>query len=102
MEAFKPLIAKVAAGAALSRGEAFDAFEAMLSGDVTPAQIGGFLMALRVRGESVEEITGAVAAMRARMLRVEAPAGAIDIVGTGGGGSGPFKFSPPGGLVARR
>ncbi len=71
MEAFKPLIAKVAAGAELTRAEAFDAFEAMLSGDVTPAQIGGFLMALRVRGEGVEEITGAVAAMRARMLRVK-------------------------------
>ncbi|MDE3175464.1 MAG: anthranilate phosphoribosyltransferase [Pseudomonadota bacterium] len=93
MEAFKPLIAKVAAGAELSRAEAFDAFEAMLSGDVTPAQIGGFLMALRVRGEGVEEITGAVAAMRARMLRVRAPEGAIDIVGTGGDGSGSYNVS---------
>src|SRR5580693_3466690 len=93
MEAFKPLVAKVAAGAELSRGEAFDAFESMLSGDVTPAQIGGFLMALRVRGEGVEEITGAVAAMRARMLRVKAPEGAIDIVGTGGDGSGSYNVS---------
>jgi anthranilate phosphoribosyltransferase len=77
MENFKPLIAKVAAGAELSRAEAFDAFEAMLSGDVTPAQIGGFLMGLRVRGESVEEITGAVSAMRSRMLKVEADAGLV-------------------------
>ena len=91
MESFKPLIAKVAAGAELTRAEAFDAFESMLSGDVTPAQIGGFLMALRVRGEGVEEITGAVAAMRARMLRVKAPEGAVDIVGTGGDGAG-FSF----------
>ena len=93
MEAFKPFVAKAAAGAELTRSEAFDAFEAMLSGDVTPAQTGGFLMALRVRGEGVEEITGAVAAMRARMLRVNAPADAIDIVGTGGDGSGSYNVS---------
>jgi anthranilate phosphoribosyltransferase len=99
MENFKPLIAKVAAGAELSRAEAFEAFEAMLSGDVTPAQIGGFLMGLRVRGESVEEITGAVAAMRSRMLKVEAPAGAIDIVGTGGDGSGSYNVSTLAALI---
>jgi GMP synthase-like glutamine amidotransferase len=74
MESFKPLIAKVAAGATLTRAEAESAFDAMLSGEVTPSQMGGFLMALRVRGESAEEITGAVAAMRAKMLRVRAPA----------------------------
>ena len=87
MEAFKPLIAKVAAGAELSRAEAFDAFEAMLSGDVTPAQIGGFLMALRVRGEAVEEITGAVAAMRAfwrwRCLLRSSNTGSTMTVGNG-------------------
>ena len=88
-----PLIAKVAAGAELTRAEAFEAFEAMLSGDVTPAQIGGFLMALRVRGEGVEEITGAVAAMRARMVRVKAPEAAVDIVGTGGDGAGSYNVS---------
>jgi len=93
MESFKPLLAKVAAGAELSRAEAFDAFEAMRSGDVTPAQIGGLLMGLRVRGEGVEEITGAVAAMRARMLKVKAPDGAIDIVGTGGDGAGSYNVS---------
>ena len=65
----------------------------MLSGDVTPSQMGGFLMALRVRGESVEEITGAVAAMRAQMLRGHAPDGAIDIVGTGGDNSGSYNVS---------
>jgi anthranilate phosphoribosyltransferase len=93
MESFKPLLGKVAAGAFLSRDEAIAAFDAMLSGEVTPAQMGGFLMGLRVRGESVEEITGAVAAMRAKMLRVSAPPGAIDVVGTGGDGSGSYNVS---------
>ncbi len=93
MELFKPLIAKVATGAALSRAEAMAAFDAILSGEVTPAQTGGFLMALRVRGESVEEITGAVAAMRAKMLRVKAPDDSIDVVGTGGDGSGSYNVS---------
>ncbi len=88
MDSFKPIIAKVAAGGSLSRAEAEQAFESLLSGDVTPAQMGGFLMALRVRGESVDEITGAVSAMRAKMLRVTAPEGAIDIVGTGGDNAG--------------
>jgi anthranilate phosphoribosyltransferase len=93
MESFKPLLGKVAAGAYLSRAEAAAAFDAMLSGEVTPAQMGGFLMGLRVRGESVEEITGAVTAMRAKMLRVEAPADAVDVVGTGGDGSGSYNVS---------
>ena len=99
MESFKPLIAKVAAGAQLTRVEAAAAFESMLSGDVTPAQIGGFLMALRVRGEGVEEITGAVTAMRSKMLRVAAPEGAIDIVGTGGDGSGSYNVSTLAALI---
>jgi anthranilate phosphoribosyltransferase len=93
MEAFKPLIAKAATGAALNRQEAATAFDSMLSGEVTPSQMGGFLMALRVRGESVDEITGAVSAMREKMLRVKAPADAIDIVGTGGDGSGSLNVS---------
>ncbi len=93
MEFFKPLIAKVAAGATLTRSEAVAAFDAMLSGEVTPSQMGGFLMALRVRGESVEEITGAVSAMRAKMVAVKAPPDAIDIVGTGGDNSGSYNVS---------
>jgi len=93
MDSFKPVIAKVATGASLSRAEAENAFEALLSGDVTPAQMGGFLMALRVRGETVEEITGAVSAMRAKMLRVKAPTDAIDIVGTGGDNAGSWTVS---------
>src|SRR5271169_3539925 len=99
MESFKPLIAKVAAGAQLTRAEAAAAFESMLSGDATPAQVGGFLMALRVRGEAVEEITGAVTTMRAKMLRVAAPEGAIDIVGTGGDGSGSYNVSTLASLI---
>jgi anthranilate phosphoribosyltransferase len=93
MESFKPYLAKVATGASLSREEARDAFDMLLSGEVTPAQAGGFLMALRVRGEALEEISGAVGAMRGRMLRVNAPADAIDIVGTGGDHSGSYNIS---------
>ena len=93
METFKPIIAKVAAGAKLTREEALAAFDSMLSGDVTPSQMGGFLMALRVRGESVDEIAGAVTAMRARMVKVSAPEGAVDIVGTGGDNSGSYNVS---------
>ncbi|MBN9439668.1 anthranilate phosphoribosyltransferase [Bosea sp. (in: a-proteobacteria)] len=93
MEDFKPFIAKVATGASLSREEARDAFETMLSGGVTNAQAAAFLMALRVRGESTEEIAGAVSAMRARMLTVSAPTDAIDIVGTGGDASGSYNVS---------
>ena len=100
MESFKPLIAKVAAGATLTRSEAESAFDSMLSGEVTPSQMGGFLMALRVRGETVEEITGAVAAMRAKMLGVKAPPEAIDIVGTGGDGSGSYNVSTLASIIA--
>jgi anthranilate phosphoribosyltransferase len=64
-----------------------------MSGEATPSQMGGLLMALRVRGETVDEITGAVSAMRAKMLRVSAPAEAVDIVGTGGDGSGSVNVS---------
>ncbi len=93
MDEFKPLIAKVATGASLTRAEAKQAFDDMLSGEVTPSQMGGFLMGLRVRGETVEEITGAVSAMREKMMRVSAPRGTIDIVGTGGDGSGSYNVS---------
>jgi anthranilate phosphoribosyltransferase len=99
MDAFKPLLGKVATGASLSRAEAEQAFDDMLSGEVTPSQIGAFLMALRVRGETVEEITGAVTAMRRKMLTVHAPLGAIDIVGTGGDGSGSYNVSTLASLI---
>ena len=90
---FKALIAKVATGATLSREEAANAFDRMMSGEATPSQMGGLLMALRVRGETVDEITGAVTTMRAKMLGVKAPPDAIDIVGTGGDASGSFNIS---------
>ncbi|WP_029031515.1 anthranilate phosphoribosyltransferase [Salinarimonas rosea] len=93
MDAFKPYLAKVATGAALSQEEARAAFDSLLSGEVTPAQAGAFLMALRVRGEALDEIVGAASAMRAKMLKVEAPANAIDIVGTGGDHSGSWNIS---------
>src|SRR6516165_9642433 len=90
---FKALIAKVATGATLSREEAAGAFDRMMSGEATPSQMGGLLMALRVRGETVEEITGAVTTMRAKMLGVKAPPDAVDVVGTGGDASGSFNIS---------
>jgi anthranilate phosphoribosyltransferase len=93
MTDLKPLIAKAAAGEALTRDEARAAFDVLMSGEATPSQIGGFLMALRVRGETVDEITGAVETMREKMTKVAAPADAIDIVGTGGDASGSYNIS---------
>ena len=90
---FKALIAKVATGASLTREEAATAFDRMMSGEATPSQMGGLLMALRVRGETVDEITGAVTVMRAKMLGVKAPPNAIDVVGTGGDASGSYNIS---------
>ena len=90
---FKALIAKVATGASLTREESASAFDRMMSGEATPSQMGGLLMALRVRGETVDEITGAVTTMRAKMLGVKAPANAIDVVGTGGDASGSYNIS---------
>jgi anthranilate phosphoribosyltransferase len=92
-DTFRALIGKVATGAALTREEAANAFEQMMAGEATPSQMGGLLMALRVRGETVDEITGAVSAMRGKMLRVSAPPDAIDVVGTGGDASGSYNIS---------
>ncbi|MBY6047742.1 anthranilate phosphoribosyltransferase [Vannielia litorea] len=77
----------------LTRPEAEAAFAALFEGEATPSQIGGFLMALRVRGETVDEIAAAAAAMRARCKPVAAPDGAMDIVGTGGDGKGTLNIS---------
>jgi anthranilate phosphoribosyltransferase len=89
----KSTIGKLANGEALSADEAESAFTIIMSGDATPAQIGALLMAMRVRGETVPEITGAVRAMRARMTAIEAPEGAIDVCGTGGDGAGTLNVS---------
>jgi anthranilate phosphoribosyltransferase len=95
----KPLIGKLAAGEPLSRAEAERAFDIIMSGEATPAQIGGFLMMLRQRGETVDEITAAAGIMRAKAAGVPAPPGAIDIVGTGGDASGTLNISTGAALV---
>ena len=97
---FKALIGRVASGAALTVEEARAAFDAMMEGAATPAQMGGFLMALRVRGETVDEITGGAQAMRARAFSIEAPEGTIDTCGTGGDAKGTFNISTAAALVA--
>ncbi|SIN97385.1 anthranilate phosphoribosyltransferase [Vannielia litorea] len=91
-DTIRPLIG-LAAERALTRAEAEAAFAALFEGEATPSQIGGFLMALRVRGETVDEIAAAAAAMRARCKPVTAPEGAMDIVGTGGDGKGTLNIS---------
>jgi anthranilate phosphoribosyltransferase len=96
---FKALLNVAAAGKALTSDQAEAAFDIMMSGNATPSQMGGFLMALRVRGETVEEITGAVRAMRAKMTRIEAPAGAIDTCGTGGDAAGTWNISTGAAIV---
>lgn len=93
MPDLKTHLAKVAAGESLAADEAREAFSIIMSGEATLAQIGGFLMALRVRGETVPEIVGAVGVMREKMLRVAAPANAMDIVGTGGDGTKTYNIS---------
>jgi len=95
----KELLGVVASGRALDAAEAERAFGIIMSGDATPAQMGGFLMALRVRGETVAEITGAARAMRAKMLTIEAPEGAIDTCGTGGDATGTYNISTGSSLV---
>ena len=91
-DALKPLIGQAADGP-LSRHEAERAFDAIMSGEATPAQIGGLLMTLRTRGESVDEFAAAASVMRSKAARVTAPEGAMDIVGTGGDGKGTLNIS---------
>ncbi|MEE9375382.1 MAG: anthranilate phosphoribosyltransferase [Rhizobiaceae bacterium] len=93
MKNFQQLLGIVATGDTLTRAQSEVAFNIMMSGDATPSQIGAFLMALRVRGETIEEITGAVTTMRSKMLCVDAPKEAIDIVGTGGTQTGTYSIS---------
>ena len=91
-DAIKPLIHAAAEGP-LSRAEAEAAFEILFNGEATPSQIGGLLMALRTRGETVEEYAAAAAVMRAKCKPVVAPEGAMDIVGTGGDGKHTLNIS---------
>jgi anthranilate phosphoribosyltransferase len=100
VSAFKPVLAALAEGRTLSREAAREAFSLILDGSATPAQLGAFLMALRQRGETAEELIGAAEAMRAAMIRVEAPADAIDIVGTGGDGANTYNISTLAAIIA--
>ena len=89
----KPFLARLATGEKLTEADAEAAFDVIMSGEATPAQIGALLMAMRVRGETVPELAGAVKAMRARMTGIEAPDGSIDVCGTGGDGAGTLNVS---------
>ena len=82
-----------AASRPLTRAEAETAFTALFQGEATPAQMGGFLMALRTRGETVDEYAAAASVMRSKCNAVRAPEGAMDIVGTGGDGKGTLNIS---------
>lgn len=96
----KRIIHRLAAGETLDENEMHAALDLMTSGGASPVQMGGALMALRVRGETVAEITGAARLLRERMTPVEAPAGAVDIVGTGGDSHGTYNVSTAASLVA--
>ena len=93
MTQLKTLLARVADGHRLSEAEATEAFEIIMSGNATPAQMGAFLMALRVRGETVDEIVAAARTMRSKALKILAPDDAVEAVGTGGDASGSFNIS---------
>lgn len=95
----KTILAHLATGAPLSETEAEAAFDLIMSGNATPAQMGGLLMALRVRGETVGEIVGAVRVLRAKVLPIDAPPGTIDTCGTGGDGAGTYNISTAAALV---
>lgn len=92
-ERFRPHFEKVASGASLSEDEAAAAFDAIMEGGIAEVQLAGFLVAMKARGETVDEITGAVRAMRSKMRKLNAPVGAIDIVGTGGDAKGTYNIS---------
>jgi len=93
MTGLKPVLARLARGETLSAEESEAAFGVIMEGEATPAQIAGLLMAMRVRGETVAELVGAVRAMRSRMVAVVAPPEAIDVCGTGGDGAGTLNVS---------
>jgi anthranilate phosphoribosyltransferase len=99
MTQLKALLAAVADGRTLTQDEARLGFDVMMSGNATPAQMGAFLMALRVRGETVDEITGAARTMRAKAAAIHAPENAIDLVGTGGDNVGTWNVSTASALV---
>lgn len=93
MVSIKDYIQLITEGKTLTRQQAAEAFEILMSGEAEPAQIGGFLMALRMRGETVDELTGATEVMRSKVLGVKAPAGSVDTCGTGGDACGTHNIS---------
>jgi anthranilate phosphoribosyltransferase len=99
LQRFKQLIAKAATGRPLAFEEAKEAFGMMMAGDATPAQMAGLLMALRVRGETVDEIAAGALSLRERMAGLAAPEGAIDTCGTGGDAAGTYNISTAAALV---
>lgn len=98
-DAVRAALASIVEGNTLSMAEAHAAMGAVMDGEATPAQLAAMLMGLRMRGETVEELAGFAMAMRERVLRVDAPEGAIDVVGTGGDGSGTFNISTAAALL---
>ena len=96
----RPLLAKVAAGRSLSEAEAETAFDIIMTGNATPLQMGALLMGMRVRGETVDEITAAARIMRAKAVTIDAPPGTIDTCGTGGDDLGSFNISTASALIA--
>ena len=95
----KAALSKIASGRDLTGEEMRGVMNIIMSGEATPSQLGAFLMGMRVKGESVVEIAAAVSIMRERMVPVEAPDGAVDIVGTGGDGAGTLNISTASAIV---
>jgi anthranilate phosphoribosyltransferase len=98
-EAVRAALASIVEGRSLTAEEARLAMGAVMDGEATPAQLAALLMGLRMRGETVDELAGFASAMRERSVRVTAPEGAIDVVGTGGDNSGTFNISTASALV---
>lgn len=99
MSDLKPYMNRLADGERLSEADSRAAFEIIMTGGATPAQMGAFLMALRMRGETVDEITGAAKVMREKALTIKAPKGAIDTCGTGGDGAHTLNISTAAAIV---
>ena len=98
-ELVRAALGTIVEGGTLLMDDARLAMGAVMDGEATPAQLAAMLMGLRMRGETVEELAGFAAAMRERVTRVDAPPGAIDVVGTGGDGSGTLNISTTAALV---
>lgn len=99
-DTFLPFLQKVLDGTTLNQEQAYQAFNQLLSGEVSDVQVSAFLTAIKIRGESADEVTGAVKAMRVAMTKIKAPEGAIDVVGTGGDGAHTYNISTASAFVA--